>query len=78
MMVLAGYHLIIKLYLITRVQHHQLLLLFPETIFVRLKTADVLLAGTDGDVYIGLGGREFQIDSKDEDINDFEKGDHRI
>jgi hypothetical protein len=41
--------------------------------FVRLKTRDEDGAGTDGDVYLGIGGREFQIDKSDR--NDFERGD---
>jgi hypothetical protein len=45
-----------------------------ETIFVRLTTKDEFNAGTDGAVYIGIGGREFQIASQK---NDFERGDDR-
>lgn len=44
-----------------------------DTIFIRLKTKDVENAGTDGDVYLGIGGREFQINKSDRD--DFERGD---
>ncbi len=38
---------------------------------VVLKTGARSGAGTDGDVYIGIGGREFYVDSA---INDFEQG----
>lgn len=38
---------------------------------VLVKTADVENAGTDGDVYLGLCGREFFLDSS---ANDFERG----
>ncbi len=42
-----------------------------ERIQVAIWTADTSDAGTDGDVYLGLGGREFYLDtSKD----DFERG----
>lgn len=44
-----------------------------DTIFVRLRTRDEDGAGTDGDVYLGIGGREFHIDKHDRD--DFERGD---
>jgi hypothetical protein len=45
-----------------------------KTIFVRFKTRDEKYAGTDGNVYVGIGGREFRIDS---DRDDFERGDDR-
>jgi hypothetical protein len=45
-----------------------------ETIFLRLKTRDAPYAGTDTDVFLGIGGREFPIDS---DRDDFERGDDR-
>ena len=45
-----------------------------QTFSVRLKTSDRNKARTNGDVYIGLCGREFYIDSKDPDFNDFEQG----
>lgn len=45
-----------------------------ETILVRFKTRDMDDAGTDGDVYLGIGGREFYIDSS---RDDFERGDDR-
>jgi hypothetical protein len=41
---------------------------------VRLKTSARSGAGTDGDVYIGIDGREFYIDSA---IDDFEQGGDR-
>ena len=47
-----------------------------ETIFIRFKTADIIDAGTDLEVYVGIGGREFYIDSP-RDFNDFESGDDR-
>jgi hypothetical protein len=42
-----------------------------DTIFVRLKTGDEDGAGTDGDVYLGIRGTEFQIDKSDR--NDFQR-----
>jgi hypothetical protein len=39
-----------------------------------LQTADVTGANTDGDVYLGSCGREFYVDSED---NDFQQGDGR-
>ena len=41
----------------------------------QIHTATDALAGTDGDVYIGIGGREFNADSSD---NDFEPGSNPI
>ena len=41
---------------------------------VRLKTGSSGGAGTDGDVYIGVAGREFHIDSA---YNDFERNSDR-
>jgi hypothetical protein len=41
---------------------------------VRLKTGSRGGAGTDGDVYIGVGGREFYIDTS---YDDFETGSDR-
>ncbi|HEX2914419.1 MAG TPA: hypothetical protein VH186_26705 [Chloroflexia bacterium] len=40
-----------------------------------LNTASVPGAGTDGFVYMGIGGREFQIDAAG---NDFEQGQNRL
>lgn len=39
-------------------------------ILLKIKTANTEGAGTDGNVYLGIGGREFKIDTS---INDFEK-----
>ena len=41
---------------------------------VRLFTANRSGAGTDGDVYVGVGGREFSLDSESDD---FEQNDNR-
>ena len=41
------------------------------TIDLVLHTANVTGAGTDADVYLGLAGREFYVDSS---LNDFEQG----
>jgi hypothetical protein len=38
---------------------------------VKIHTSDRVDAGTHGDVYLGIGGREFRIESGE---NDFEKG----
>lgn len=46
-----------------------------RSVTVLLRTADVSGAGTDGDVYVGVGGREFFVDS---DANDFERGSSRV
>jgi hypothetical protein len=52
--------------------------LTPITTFsVQLITGDRDGAGTDGDVYVGLCGREFYIDSANPNINDFQRGDDR-
>ena len=48
-----------------------------NTIYVYLHTRYETGAGTNGDVYVGIGGREFSIDSSDEDYNDFEEGNQR-
>ena len=42
---------------------------------LRLYTANRSKAGTDGEVYLGMAGREFNIDSTG---NDFERGSDRI
>ena len=39
-------------------------------ILLKIKTANTEGAGTDGNVYLGIGGREFKIDTS---TNDFEK-----
>ncbi len=49
---------------------------YVETIFFRFKTADIIDAGTDLEVYVGVGGREFYIESQRE-FDDFERGDDR-
>lgn len=41
---------------------------------LRIRTADVMDAGTDGDVFLGLGGREFFVDSG---ADDFGRGSDR-
>jgi PLAT/LH2 domain len=55
--------------------------LTPITRFsVQIITGDRDKAGTDGDVYVGLCGREFYIDSADsstDPIDDFERGSDR-
>jgi hypothetical protein len=43
---------------------------------LRLFTANRSGAGTDGDVFLGVGGREFFVDSAG-DVNDFERGNDR-
>jgi hypothetical protein len=48
-----------------------------NTIFLRLNTKGIEGAGTDGDVYLGIGGREFSVDSKYESYDDFEPGNVR-
>jgi hypothetical protein len=48
-----------------------------QTFSVRLITSDEKHAGTDGDVYVGLCGREFYIDSGNPNTNDFEQGSDR-
>ena len=47
-----------------------------ETIYIRFKTADIIDAGTDLEVYVGIGGREFYIESQ-RDFDYFERGDDR-
>jgi hypothetical protein len=51
------------------------------TILARIVTHDIDNAGTDAHVYLGIGGREFYIDSDNEvggtDYDDFERGDDR-
>jgi hypothetical protein len=41
---------------------------------IRLKTGNRSSAGTDGDVYLGIGGREFSLDSE---VDDFEQNSDR-
>ena len=45
-----------------------------KTIFLRLNTRSVEGAGTDGDIYLGIGGREFYVDTKYPDYDDFKAG----
>ena len=45
-----------------------------ETIALNLQTGDISGAGTDGDVYLGVCGREFSIDTT---RDDFERGSSR-
>jgi hypothetical protein len=40
-------------------------------IFCQILTANVARAGTDGAVYLGIGGREFRLDTN---LDDFERG----
>jgi PLAT/LH2 domain len=42
-----------------------------ESIQVNINTGDESGAGTDGDIYLGLGGREFHLDTT---ADDFERG----
>ena|SRR5438477_8276622 len=42
-----------------------------------IKTGDRDGAGTNGSVYLGIGGREFHLDSAATDFDDFEKGKSR-
>jgi hypothetical protein len=44
-------------------------------ILCQIITGDVDNAGTDGRVYLGLGGREFRLDSK---ADDYERGSWRV
>ncbi len=39
-----------------------------EMIWVRFETGDQQGAGTDGDIYLGIGGREFMVDSSSDDF----------
>jgi hypothetical protein len=63
--------------------HNRTLALLGEpvtTILARIVTHDINNAGTDHHVYLGIGGREFYIDSNSEfgtDYDDFERGDDR-
>jgi hypothetical protein len=43
---------------------------------LRLVTGDRENAGTDGDVFLGIAGREYNVDSQ-RDVNDFERGSDR-
>lgn len=47
-----------------------------ETIYIRFKTSDIIGAGTDIEVCVGIGGREFYIGSQ-RDFDDFERGHDR-
>src|SRR5262249_27502223 len=44
------------------------------TFSVQIVTGDRRDGGTDGRVYLGLWGREFYIESGDEDYDDWERG----
>src|SRR5436190_5823803 len=48
-----------------------------RTFSVQIITGNRDGAGTDGDVYIGLCGREFYIDSSRSSTDDFERGSDR-
>jgi hypothetical protein len=39
-----------------------------ESIQVNVQTPDVTGAGTDGSLYLGVCGREFQLDTSDDDL----------
>jgi hypothetical protein len=45
-----------------------------DRLVVKIHTADHGGAGTDGDIFLGIGGREFCIDSK---LDDFERASDR-
>ena len=47
-----------------------------ETIYIQFKTADFIGTGTDLEVFVGIGGREFYIESQG-DFDDFERGHDR-
>ena len=42
-----------------------------ESVFVQIRTGNLTDAGTDGEVYLGICGREFRLDSSG---NNFERG----
>jgi len=44
---------------------------------LRLVTGNRADASSDGDVFLGVAGREFNVDSHDTDYNDFQQGDDR-
>jgi hypothetical protein len=46
-----------------------------NSIQLHIQTGNLSGAGTDGDVYLGLGGREFSVDTTS---NDFERGAARV
>lgn len=46
-----------------------------NTIHFHIQTGDLSGAGTDGNVYLGLGGREFNVDTT---RDDFERGAARV
>lgn len=46
-----------------------------NSIQLHIQTGDLSGAGTDGDVYLGLGGREFSVDTTSDD---FERGAARV
>lgn len=39
-----------------------------ETLRFNLQTANASGAGTDGDIYLGICGREFKVDSTEDDF----------
>lgn len=48
-----------------------------RTILLRLRTGPEPQASTNGDVYLGIAGREFRIEAENppgQDLNDFERG----
>jgi hypothetical protein len=64
--------------MITYMQYSRsMVMVLVKTIFLRLSTKGLEEAGTNGDVYLGIGGREFSVDSKNEDFDDFEPGNVR-
>jgi hypothetical protein len=48
-----------------------------EKIALHIETIHKRAVGTDGDVYLGICGREFYVDSDSDQINDFQYGDSR-
>jgi len=60
-----------------RIRRHKMAATPITTFSVQLITGDRSGAGTDGDVYIGIAGREFYIDSSRSADDDFERGSDR-
>jgi hypothetical protein len=54
-----------------------MVMVLVKTILLRLHTKRIEGGGTDGMVYLGIGGREFNVDSFDEEEDDLESGSHR-
>jgi hypothetical protein len=61
--------------MITYMQYSRsMVMVLVKTIYLRLRTKSIEGAGTDGNIYLGIGGREFSVDSANEDFDDFEAG----